>query len=380
MTHDVDLAFSREEYARRLANFRQIMTDRGADILIIDETEHLAYLTGFGPSATMYQACIVPLAAEPIMVLRRLDEPSFFERTWISTTVSFGDAEDPVATVLDTIRQRGWARGTIGLELDSHYLTVQTYQRYLEALPEAIIVDCSRAIWELRLCKSAAEIAYLRQASFIADEAVRQAIAAVGEGVSERAAAVAASRAFLELGADSGHVGRVASGSRTNSLHGALRDHPLASGEIMHLEVVPQVSGYSARLMRPVVVGSPTAEQAASARRLIEIQDQQFAALRPGVLGRDVDAIARGAALAAGLRSTYDNSTGYTLGYYGTPHPARSSDFTRIFVPTAEWTLADGMVFHMYMNAHGMAVSETVLVTSTGHERLTRLNRQLFEC
>lgn len=380
MSHEVELAFSREEYAQRLANIRRIMADRGADILIIDETEHLAYLTGFGPTATMYQACIVPLEADPIMVLRRLDEPSFFERTWIKDAVSFGDAEDPVAAVIDTVRKHGWDSGRIGFELDSHYLPVRTYQRYVEAFPEATIVDCSRAIWELRLRKSPAEIAYLRKAAFIADEAVRRAVAAVGEGVSERIAAMTAASTFIELGATSGHVGRVTSGGRTGSLHGELRDHKLTAGDIMHLEMVSQVSGYSARLMRPMVVGAPSPEQAETARQLIDIQDQQFAALRPGVLGRDVDAIGRNGALAAGLRDTYDNSTGYTLGYYGTPHPARSSDFTRIFVPTADWPLEEGMVFHMYMNARGMAFSETILITDTGHERLTQVSRELLQC
>jgi Xaa-Pro aminopeptidase len=59
--------------------------------------------------------------------------------------------------------------------------------------------------------------------------------------------------------------------------------------------------------------------------------------------------------------------------------PPRSSDFTRTFLPTAAWSLEPGMVFHMYTGARGMAFSETVLVTERGPERLTRLERRLFE-
>ena len=36
------------------------------------------------------------------------------------------------------------------------------------------------------------------------------------------------------------------------------------------------------------------------------------------------------------------------------------------------------MVFHMYLGASGMTFSETVLVTESGAERLTRLERRLF--
>src|SRR2546430_6961112 len=105
--------------------------------------------------------------------------------------------------------------------------------------------------------------------------------------------------------------------SRSGSLHGSLGGHRLAAGDILHMELVPTVNGYSARLMRPTVIGSPSKEQEETARTLIEIQDQQIAAMKPGEVAQDVDRICRAQVLAAGLRDTYDNFTGYTLGYYG---------------------------------------------------------------
>jgi Xaa-Pro dipeptidase len=380
MAIDVQLPFSIEEYQQRMTAVRSAMAERGADVVIVDETEHLAYLTGFGPSATMYQACLIPRDGTPIMVLRRLDEPTFLERTWLTDYVTFGDAEDPVAVVTATLAEQGWSTKRIGLELDSNYLTARRYLEFVAALPQATIVDFSRVLWEQRLRKSPAEIEFLRRAARVADEAMIRAISAVGEGVSERAAAIAASRAFLELGADGSHVGRIASGGRTGSLHGALRDHRLARGDVIHLELCPQINGYSARLMRPAVVGVPDTDQAKTARLLIEIQDKQLAALRPGIPATEVDRITRNGVVAAGLRESYDNATGYTLGYYGTPYPARSSDFTRILIPTADWLLESGMVFHLYTSARGLAFSETVLITEAGHERLTCSERRLLEC
>ncbi|MGH2560811.1 MAG: aminopeptidase P family N-terminal domain-containing protein, partial [Thermomicrobiales bacterium] len=96
MATESQLPFTREEYEQRLTAVRRAMHDRAADVLVIDETEHLSYLTGFGPSATMYQACIVPLDGDPLMVLRRLDEPSFLERTWLRDYVLFADSEESV--------------------------------------------------------------------------------------------------------------------------------------------------------------------------------------------------------------------------------------------------------------------------------------------
>jgi len=99
--------------------------------------------------------------------------------------------------------------------------------------------------------------------------------------------------------------------------------------------------------------------------------------MRPGAVARDVDAILREGVLRAGLRDSYDNITGYTLGLYAAAGP-RTSDFTRIFHPEADWVIEPGMVFHMYASAGGASLSETVLVTEAGPELLTKLPREVL--
>jgi Xaa-Pro aminopeptidase len=371
------LPFSRDEYGRRLDAVRAVMRQRGLDAVLVDQAEHLAYLTAFDRSASNYQVCVIPLRDEPIMVLRRLDEPSFFERTWLRRHVPYADWEDPFQIVGETLRRHGWDSGRIGMELDSHYLTVRRYEALKAALPRATLVDFSGVLWELRLKKSPAEIDYLRAAARIADAAMRSAIEAASLGACEREPAAVASRLFVELGADHGRAGIITSGKRSGSLHGVLGNRRLEAGDILHMELIPQVQGYSARLMRPTIIGTPTAEQAGTARRLIAIQDEQIAAMKPGAVAKDVDRICREQVMAAGLRDRYDNATGYTLGYYSAWGP-RSSDFTRVFLPTSEWTLEPGMVFHMYTTAGGMTFSDTVLVGEGEPLRLTQTDRRLF--
>jgi Xaa-Pro aminopeptidase len=371
------IVFSREEYARRLAAMRAKMRERDAELVLVDEAEHLAYLTGFDRSATRYQACAIPLEGEPVMFLRALDEPSFLERSWLTDRVTISDWEDPVAIIARELNRRGWANRRIGLEVDSNYLTVRRWQALTAAFPAASFVDFGEVLRELRLRKSPDEVALLRRAANIADRALVAAVTAAGEGRNEREAAAAASRTFLELGADSPRVGVVTSGSRATSLHGGLGSHRLERGDLLHMELVPQVHGYSARIMRPTAIGAASPTQVDTARVLVELQDRQLAAMKPGIVAADVDRVVREGVLAAKLRDRYDNATGYTLGYYA-PWSPRTSDFTRLFVPTATWALESGMVFHMYVSAQGLAFSETVLVTDGGVERLTQTERILF--
>ncbi|WP_341858152.1 M24 family metallopeptidase [Sinorhizobium medicae] len=144
------------------------------------------------------------------------------------------------------------------------------------------------------------------------------------------------------------------------------------------LEVIPRFQGYGARLMRPMVLGDAPDSLRSIASDLLELQDSQFAAMKPGVKACDVDRILREGVLSAGLRNEYPNITGYTMGYYP-DFTVRPSDFNRVLLPTSEWTFEEGMVFHMYTSAKGIGFSETVLITASGCERLTNIERQILQ-
>ncbi len=372
-----NLDFTLVEYRERLERLRSAMRERGAEAMLLDDAEILAYFAGYERSVSFYRACIVDLSREPVMVLRKLDEAPFRERTWLAEYKGFADTEDSVARVASIFRERGYSRSAIGIDFGSHAMTV-AYFRHLEALlPEAHFVDMTGVPWELRLIKSPTEIAYIARAAEIADQTIREVVATARAGISERDVAAFVARRFIEQGADPGHIGPITVGRGWNFLHGHLHDVALSPGDVLHLELVPRVHGYSARVMRCVAIGGATEEQRATAAQIIDLQDRQIAAMQPGAHAADVDRILRQGVLAAGLRESYDNITGYTLGYYS-QQPLRSSDFTRTFNPGAEWRIEAGMVFHMYTSARGLAFSETVHVTPSGPVRLTRVERRLF--
>ncbi|MGO4139580.1 aminopeptidase P family N-terminal domain-containing protein, partial [Rhizobium brockwellii] len=47
------------EFRSRLAALRSVMADRRVDLLVIDQSEHRSYLSGFWSTAAMYQALLV---------------------------------------------------------------------------------------------------------------------------------------------------------------------------------------------------------------------------------------------------------------------------------------------------------------------------------
>ena len=369
--------FDAAEFSGRIERLRSRMRERGVEIALFDEIEAMTWLSGFGNSENRWRCVGVPLEGEPFFLIRALDASPCRQRTWITDVPTFRDWEDPMPVLANALAKRGLQRARVGVDFGSYCMPVARFAQMREALPDAQIVDVGNVVWELRLTKSPAEIALLRRAAKVADAAMQSAAAACVKGASQRDAAKAAAAAFIELGADPSHPGPISAGRGWDFLHGHLEDTPLTEGDVVHIELTPRVAGYSARLMRCAVVGTPSQELQAAAATLCELQDRQIAAMQPGALARDIDAILRNGVIESGLRASFDNISGYTLGLYAQAGP-RTSDFTRIFHPDAQWRLEPNMVFHMYASARGASWSETVLITDHGPERLTRLPRALF--
>lgn len=366
--------FPVEEYRSRLTALRVVMAERQVDLLIVDQLEHLQYFGGYCCTAATYHALLITLDEEPLAVIRALDVPVFSEMSWLTNCLAIGDSDNPIKVVAETIVARGHGASAIGVERDSPFLTVNRALELETLLPDASIVDFSGIMWEMRQVKSPLEIAYLEVAAEICDRATAVGFDAARAGVNEREVFAAMTAEALRLGADNGYLGVLVSGPRSAALHGELGHRTLAKGDILHVEMVPKFRGYGSRMMRPKSIGEPTNEQIQIAETMIRIQDEQFRAMKPGAESKEVDHILREGILAAGLRDSYTNVTGYTLGLLSGP---RGSDFTRTFLADSDWQLQKNQVFHMYTWAGGMAFSETIVVTPEGGKRLTKMERKL---
>ncbi|MCW1414166.1 Xaa-Pro peptidase family protein [Rhizobium sp. 1AS11] len=366
--------FPIDEYRFRLATLRAVMAERGVDLLIVDQAEHRSYFSGFWSTAAVYQALIIPVDQEPVAVIRALDSPCFAQSSQFSDCVTFADNENPIKVVTETIKKRGFGASIIGIERDSHFLTLNRASELESLLPSARLVDFSRVMWELRLVKSPLELACLEVAAEICDKAAAAAFDAAQVGINEREVFAAMTSEAWRSGADNAQVAVISSGPST-SFHAALSGRLLEEGDIVFVEPVPHFRDYTARMMRPKVIGVPTDEQIQTAETTIRIQDEQFRAMKPGANACDVDRIVREGMLAAGLRDSYTGITGYTLGL---KCPPRTSDFTRVFLADSDWQLEENQVFHMYTSARGLPFSETVVVTPEGGKRLTTMERRLF--
>jgi Xaa-Pro dipeptidase len=126
--------------------------------------------------------------------------------------------------------------------------------------------------------------------------------------------------------------------------------------------------------MRTIKIGAASQREEAKLQAIIEVQDTALAAVRSGVAASIPDAIYRDGILGRGLRKDYTNKTFYSIGLMMPPVGGEALEAA----PGATWTFEPGMVFHTYVLASGFGMSETILITPDGHERLTGFPRRLF--
>ncbi|RWB69694.1 Xaa-Pro peptidase family protein [Mesorhizobium sp.] len=371
------MQFQPSEILSRIERLRSELRMRKLDALLIDDGEATSYFAGFETSLTFYRAGLIPLEGEAFFVLRSLDVAPMRERSWIKDLVGFRDWEHPVSAFANKVRERGFDHSRIGIDLSSHALSVQTFEALKRELPNVEFIDVDGLPWKMRMIKSSAELEKLRKASAVNDATMEEIINAARPGITEREAARMAVEAYVRHGGDPGHHGVITAGRGWDFLHGHLHDVPLREGDVLHLELIPRYDGYASRMMRCVVLGEVPEALRRLSDKMIALQDKQITAMRPGAKAKDIDRIMRQGALEAGIREQYTNVTGYTLGFYP-DYMIRASDFTWAFLPNSAWTLDEGMVFHMYTSAGGIAISETVLVSPSGGERLTKMDRKLY--
>ena len=367
--------FDRAEYDGRLARVQARLRAGGHDALLAFLPESVTWLTGFFTRGYgSFQFAIVPAEGAPCLVCRDV-EAFYLDATSVyPDRALWTDTDVPVSVGAAAIRDRLGPSPALAVEMGAWPLSAARLAALREALPGARWTEASRLVTDLRLVKSPAEIALQRRAGHAAEAGMQAAIDSVGAGVTEREMAAEICAAMIRAGSDLPGPGVMSSGARAFHLHGGYSDRVLEPGDIVQIEVTPNVRHYHARFMRPIRVAPLQDDDEDVVARLIAIQDAALAEVRPGVEARVPDAVYRDGVLSAGLRESYTNKTFYSVGLLLQPSGGEPLEAT----PEATWRFEPGMVFHTYVLARGFGMSETIAITETGHERLTRFPRQLF--
>jgi Xaa-Pro aminopeptidase len=292
------------------AELERAVAEQNLDAFVARSGRNVAYLSGMnfpGTLGRLQDFANAPRAA--LVVAQRGGEPALFvsniarglaERlSWIEDIRSYTDYVDsPYAAVARELRERGLAKGRIGVE--RREFGVDNWQAFASELPDAELVDVTDLLEGVRNIKTEAEIALMRRAVEIQDEAHLDVFRTARRGDTEKKLHTRMIAAMLRLGAESAHGMLQAS---TNPVtYGGEGATPIDRGVAVRTDYVCYYHGYPANLSRMAVMGTPSAEQVARYQTLLSVHRATIEQmLRPGVAASAVWEFVRERFTAAGF-------------------------------------------------------------------------------
>jgi Xaa-Pro aminopeptidase len=268
-------SFTKEEYDLRFERAKVLMAEAGIDALLITMDENLCYFSGltgydFNWSRWMHgwpQVLLLPLEGEPEAIVHHIFSPSAsFCYPFKNVEVwSEGreDEEPPYLRILsDRFKALGLEDKKIGCELGGEFrmdIAINEFNLLTSRNIRITFVDAGPIIREMRLIKSEGELAYLRKACQIMDQAIegmreRLHIGMMGNlamQILREEVAKAGGRALWELGSHFPDLFREDGGG----------DKQLQSGEYFTFDFGVQYGSYQGDFGRTWIVGEPSDEQ-----------------------------------------------------------------------------------------------------------------------
>jgi Xaa-Pro aminopeptidase len=346
----------------RLARLRELLARQSIDALLVGQPENRVYLSGFTGSAGMlYISAELALVAVDFRYHEQVGvESPLFELVKVTSTY---------ADVLPDLLARQPVK-RLGFEAD--HATFSDVQEWMDAAPEVVWVPTKALVMDMRAVKDAGEIATLRRAIRLTDEALTAALAQARSGMTERDLAWLIESYIRTHGSSAVSFEIiVASGPNGARPHARASDAVLPAGQPIVVDMGARLGGYCADLTRTVCFGQPDDPERFwnIYNTVLRSQQAAEAAIRPGLTGKEVDAIARDLISEAGFGEFFGHGLGHGVGLAVHEMPRLSR--------LAVTPLAAGNVVTVEPGIYipgwgGVRIEDVVLVTENGVEVLTK--------
>jgi len=377
--------FERSEYQQRIKKTKEAMTKRGVDVLVVSQPANMNYLTGYdGWSFYVHQCVLVALDQdEPMWLGRGMDGNGARLTTYLAEENIRQYADDyvqslvkhPMHFVADVIKEKGWDKKAVGVEMDQFYFTHRNYVELERSLPDARFVDANVLVNWIRVIKSEAELEFMRRAGKIAEKVMQTAVDSINVGVRECDAAAAIAHAQYagtpEFAGDyPAIVPLMMAGEATKTPHLTWSEKKYQADEAVLLELSGAYRRYHAPIARTIFLGkNPPALMKETAEVVLDGLAKTLDFIKPGVTAEQVEEAWRKA--IAHSKIVKESRLGYSIGLN---YPPDWGEQTISLRPGDKTELKPNMALHLipgiWYDDVGFEVDATIRVTESGQEPL----------
>ncbi len=377
----------------RVRRIQAEMAARGIAASIIFKPENSFYLTGFNPIIYSHPViAIVPLEGEPLMLVHALRDDHGRASAFVSDIRLYGAWSTKVTmgpnwldALAEILGELGVADGALGIE--EGFMTLERFAEIKNKLPSASFKDVSHFVEHVRLVKDPDEIANARIAAKIADQGMDEAVAIVAKGLSERDIAIGAMAKMNRYWADTYpdvevcDFGSLEGGAQNGLWTWALAgdrmffncDNPTQRrpkrGEAVSIFIWTIANGIHAENERTIAFGPLPEVNRRAIDTILDIRDTLTPMMKPGTRYADLFLTTKAALEKSGYAANIPGRIGHGIGLGAHEHSSLDAK--------SELVLEPGMLFTLEPNLRvpgicATQISDTILITDTGCEFLTR--------
>ncbi len=350
--------------AKRLEKVRRFLKKKDLHALIISNPFNRRYLSGFDGSSGL-----LVISSDEALLLTDFryyeqaaaEAEEFRVHRW---------QEDLYRSLALLLKEAGWSR--VGFE--AKHVSYADYEEMRGKL-KAELVPVNESIEKLRMFKNSHELTILKRGAEVLDQAFDYACSLIAPGVCEKDVARDLEIFLLRQGAEERSFRFiVASGERGALPHGTASEKAIASGELVTIDFGAIFEGYATDMTRTVACRRISRRQREIYDIVKKAQQEAVIALKPGLQGHEVDAVARKIIADAGYKDYFGHGLGHGVGLETHEQPVLNPRSKTVLKPGMVTTIEPGIYIPGW---GGVRIEDMVTLTAAGAERMTRSQREL---
>jgi Xaa-Pro aminopeptidase len=274
----------------------QMMDRDRLSAVVVRSGNNFTYLSGIAYPGTLARhldlapsvrgvLLVWPRHGKPVIILDPAAEGLTRQRAWVERIELYEPYRESCTSALVRVLEGlGLDGERVGFEKDA--LPIASWEEIARGLPRLTMVDCAPMMEEVRFIKTPGELALLRRAADLLDDAYLEVFPTIRPGDTEREVHSRIVASCLRRGF--GWVHGILNTSTNPILYGGEGDARFQRGDLVRTDYVAYLDGYPGHQSRMAVVGKPTDEQRRGYALTRDVHRMAMDRCRPGVLASDV--------------------------------------------------------------------------------------------